>query len=684
MSFPLRRPASATLWLLLWLLLGTVHVTQAIWTSGFADLPAGLGDGRFNHLVLEHGYQSWRGHYDWMSPGQFFPVRDTLGWSDTHAGTLPFYIGFRAVGFDPELAMQAWYLVCAALNVASAVFLLRRLGLTARWAPPVAVGAFAGLPMVWTTGTHPQLLPLFPTLWAAAHAVTWAHDRQAWRGLAVVGGLAWQFAAAPYLAFFAAFIGAVAGVVCLLLKPTADAAPSAAAPPRFVKFGHLFLAGAGVVAGAVNVRVYAHAVQSGVGRPMHELIDLAPRWSSWFAAPPGHWLYPAAWPAGDAAFGERLLLGGFLPWIGGLAALVVGLRRGASATARRAGVLAVTAWVTVLFFTSWPGEHSPWLWLGERIEPLRAFRAAGRIGGLVHALFFAASGLLLMLLWIGGRRTVAGISLALLLLETTAIRQPHYGVAEAQGRRDALVEAWEAAGDGPILAWAPGFTNQSMPAQNLDAWAAALAKHRVTLNGYSGGAPGSHQLFIWNPNEHTVGALLTQLDIPRDEVSIVTRLPAGTADRIGYEFRDARVLQPLEDFDLQPTAWDLLVPPERFVFEQIVFYQFTPNAKVEFRLPDAARRVTFQTGPRPGSWNNGGNSDGYALRWKVLATDGRVLEAHEEIVNPRDNPADRGFAPRRIELPAGTQRRLILETGPGPSGSNNWDWPLIGRLRVEH
>ncbi len=684
MPSPSRRLSSAAVcWPLLWVLLGTIHVTQAIWTSGFSALPADLGDGRFNHLVLEHGYLSWRGVYEWLSPGQFYPTTHTLGWSDTHLGTLPIYIIARIFGANAEHAMQVWYLVCAGANMLAGIALLRRLGVDRRWAPPLAVGAFGGLPMAWATGTHPQLLPIFPALWAAQHGVAWFQTREGWRWFAITGGLAWQFAAAPYLAFFTGLLATLAfGLGRIIGVNSETGGQSRGVTGRRVKFCHLMLAGVGLVAGGVSLWIYSQARGHGVSRPLNELAELAPTLGAWFAAPRGHWLYPAGWPGGEAAADERLLLGGFLPWIGAVFALALGFKRSATAPLRLAAALTATALVTVLVFTTWPGEISLWLTLAEVIEPLRAFRAAGRIAGLVHALLFTATGLLLWTWAKAGHPRLATALIATLLLETVAIDQHRTPVADLHARRDAIVQAWAEAGDHPVLAWAPGYTNQSTAALHLDAWAAAMATGRVTVNGYSGWTPASHQLFYWSPNAANASALVGDQNLDPATASIVTTLDAAAAKRTGYEFFTSRSLQHLEGFDLQPSAWDLLVAPERFAFEGTVFYQFTPNAKVTFRLPDEVGTVSLLTGPRPGSWSDGGNSDGYDLRWRVVDADGSVLSQHAEVINPRDQPTDRGFQARVITAPTGIGRRLILETGPGPSGLNNWDWPLFGRLRV--
>lgn len=48
----------------IWMLAATFHVTQGIWTSGWDDYLGDEVDGRLNNLLLEHGYQSLLGNYD--------------------------------------------------------------------------------------------------------------------------------------------------------------------------------------------------------------------------------------------------------------------------------------------------------------------------------------------------------------------------------------------------------------------------------------------------------------------------------------------------------------------------------------------------------------------------------------------------------------------------------------------
>ncbi len=137
----------------MWAIAATVYVTQGIWASGWDDYLGDEVDGRLNNLLLEHGYQSLLGNYDFESPGQFFPTRGTIAYSDMHIGTLPLYAIGRFVGLSVEGAYQCWTVSIALLNCLAFLLLLRALKVP--WAlvgPMVFLGAspaslvvFAGL-----------------------------------------------------------------------------------------------------------------------------------------------------------------------------------------------------------------------------------------------------------------------------------------------------------------------------------------------------------------------------------------------------------------------------------------------------------------------------------------------------------------------------------------------------------
>ena len=672
-------------WTVIWMVGAVIHLTQAIWFSSWQAVPGGLGDGRFNHLVLEHGYLSLLGYYDWLSPGQFYPVTHTLGWSDTHLGTLPIYLIPRLLGASPHLAWQLWFVICATLNLITGYQLLRKLGVSSWWLGPTLFAAFAGSITVWMVGIHPQLLPVFPALWAFSNLLGYLRSKERWQFFAFIGGMLWQMAAAPYLAFFTGLFGL--GVIALQSISVGKfpfrefATPSAARPP---KPGLILLTLAGAGLGLISIWIYVTAIKSGQGRPFQEVIDLAPTWASWFSSSPVSVWYPTAWPAHVSDHSEQVLFSGFLPWVLGAFAIGLGWKNRRDPLGRSIFGFGAAAMLTVLFFVRWPNGFSCWLMLAEWFEPLRAFRASGRVAIFTHMGMVIAGGLLLsghlLKSWKPGTRLLL---LLVLVGEGLTYQQPRYQITEAQNRIDAIRTAWASAGDRPILAFAPGHTNQLNTHLQLDAWATALATRRHTLNGYSGGSPTHHTSFLWNPDESQARGLQQSLNIPADQISFVTQLSPSDAKSTGYEFLESQALQFLHDFDLQPTQWELFSPLESFTFEDQVYYQFTPPSVIRFELPDSTNEVEFLNGLRPGAFNNGGDSDGYSLNLRVETNTGTVLSESEEFINPRDNADQRGFLPLSYSLPSGSNRVMVITLGPGPDNSNAWDWPLIGRLRLQ-
>jgi len=679
---PLPSARRLNAWTVCWIVVGVIHLTQAIWLSGGASLPGGLGDGRFNNLVLEHGYQSVRGDYNWSSPGQFHPVQHTLGMSDSHVGTLPIYALARAVGFSTERAMQFWFILISCLNLVLAAKLLRELKLTESLVGPIAFAAFAGVPWVWMTGTHAQLLPIFPALWGLIHLNRFATGRNPRELLIVAAAFLGQFAAGPYLAFFTVFAAGVA----TLIATASRIMPRLSAAPHPIAISNWMFACVGAGFGAINLWVYSRAVNSGMGRPMQEVIDLSPTWASWLSASPAHTWWPTGLPGGSPEFSEHVLFSGLLPILLSIGVLIWGLRNRHQSAGALALILSSTAWALILITVRWPGGFSLWVELAEKIEPLRAFRAIGRIHILTHALMLGGIGFAFTALIRSGSRGLsqtAGVLLAVTILEGIGSRQPAYTVHEAQSRRDALVHAWALAGDKPVLAFAPGYTNQPDPHIQLDAWSAALSTGRHTINGYTGGAPLSHLRFIWNPSAEQANALIDSLDVPASEVSVVSRYADEVADSLGIEYRDQRALAHLEGFDLQPISWQLFTPLETFRIDEKVYYQFTPPCTVTFRIPNTVSSIRLQTGMRSGAFTGDNDSDGYRFTVRIVDASATVLSEESEMINPRDHADQRGLLARSYTLPRGDSRQLVLEFGSGPANSNAWDWPLLGELKVE-
>ena len=107
-------------------LLGTAAWQRPLLASGLDRIPGDRGDARANVYLVEHWYQVFRGHAELFSPGMFYPVKGTIGYSETmfvHA--LP-YSGLRVAGMDMFSALAVPLVLFNFLNYAACFFLLRR------------------------------------------------------------------------------------------------------------------------------------------------------------------------------------------------------------------------------------------------------------------------------------------------------------------------------------------------------------------------------------------------------------------------------------------------------------------------------------------------------------------------------------------------------------------------------
>lgn len=105
------------------------------WFSGFDRIMGDTGDARLIIYLHENWYQSLLGHASWRDPAFYYPLKDTLGLSDTFLLWQVVYAPLRALGADPFLAFQLVLIVLSALGFATFYLVCRTL-----WHPPVWVG----------------------------------------------------------------------------------------------------------------------------------------------------------------------------------------------------------------------------------------------------------------------------------------------------------------------------------------------------------------------------------------------------------------------------------------------------------------------------------------------------------------------------------------------------------------
>jgi hypothetical protein len=106
--------------------LGTYQFHIAIFSSGFDLFPGDRGDARSFVYLAEHWHQVLIGHGDLLSPSMFYPVKGSLGYTDTFvAQALPYSL-LREAGFDMFSALAVPVILLNFLNYISCFILLSR------------------------------------------------------------------------------------------------------------------------------------------------------------------------------------------------------------------------------------------------------------------------------------------------------------------------------------------------------------------------------------------------------------------------------------------------------------------------------------------------------------------------------------------------------------------------------
>lgn len=511
------------------------HAGQCIFL--WNGIPGDLADARLVNCILEHVHQWMRGYTNLFSPGQFYPVQGTLVYSDSHFGTALFYAFFRSLGLSMESAYQGWLLTVLTANASALAFLLHRLKVSPWIGSPLVVFGTASFALVYKTG-HSQILPMFAFIISLSFFIQFLRNADA-RALAwSVLWFGYQNACYFYHGYFMLIIFAVLFALFACFQLGRNWARSVIAS---CKENWRFL----VVALAITLIVvaalyYPYAVFSRAAgtRPFEELVQLAPNPGAWFSASSYSAFYPhQTFYKPRANLGEHTLFAGWLI----LGALLFGaglaFRRRHDKDVVFGCVLAGACVVIAAGFTSWGDPGNLYLKVAEMVPSMRAFRSFSRIAYLLIVLEAAAAALLLNAFYRSSRSAGPKI-LALVLafaisIESLSLGQSHYLKSVSEARASALARAWQAAGDRPILIFAPGFTNQEGVFINTDCWQAALRTHRRSVNGYSGNEPPTHAAFLRALTVEQAAALLDRFHIPRSDVSLVTDWSAKDKDLLG-------------------------------------------------------------------------------------------------------------------------------------------------------
>ena len=79
----------------------------------------------------------------------------------------------------------------------------------------------------------------------------------------------------------------------------------------------------------------------------------------------------------------------------------------------------------------------------------------------------------------------------------------------------------------------------------------------------------------------------------------------------------------------------------------------------------------------------GTGSDGIEIVVEFEHPDLRLERLFDRLMDPRNNPGDRGPQTTRVKLPLENSGRIIVRVGPGPKSNTAFDWAYLGDLRAQ-
>jgi hypothetical protein len=321
---PEHRRSLVVPWLALLIGLATVYSPTLL--SFGARVQTDLGDTRFVHFLLEHGWRALTGSGSYWDLPIFYPDgHNTLAWSENLTGVAPLYWLWRAVGFSEDAAFQLWLPTLTTLNFVAGYFLLRRPLALSRVASSVGAWLFAFAALRTNQMAHQQLMPVFFSAWAV-HALVRLHQTKRWGWAALAGAaVGGQLVASVYLGWFLVFGLGLFGLCGLSV-----------ACQRAMFWRHAFSA---VVAGALFLPIYVHYRSTGFHWTYEDAAPYVAQWRDFLRFGPGSWL-----SSDDTNIEHRLGLG-----LVTAAASVAGL-----VLSRRWDLLRASAALCVLAVMCWP------------------------------------------------------------------------------------------------------------------------------------------------------------------------------------------------------------------------------------------------------------------------------------------------------------------------------------------
>ncbi len=502
-----------------------LHLLMPMLTSGGDAVPGDLGDSRLNNLILEHGYLSLLGYYEYSSPGQFFPVQNTLYFSENLLASLLFYVPFRELGITEMASFQLMLIVTILLNTISFYFLLSILKIDQWISLPIVFFSLSFFGWI-SQLVHPQLLPVYPFILSLSFLFSWIETSKFKHLTFFLGSLVWQHLSSIYLGVFSTCIAISLVSILFFFSESTKRNIIKSVKRDFKKI--VLVVSTCVLSLILLYRPYASISSNHGTNPIQDIETLSPTFGSWFSAPEQSYLYGKQSFVRDASIPvEVQLFGGWLIWPILAAIFCFPGRFGACKNYPAALAMVCTIMLAMAGITAWHlsgGLWSPYLALCRVFPALKAIRAVGRISLLLHILAGTSAAVLLQCLADRRNRNfrIAAVALAFAMaVEGLSTPGLSFSKTAAEQRLEPLLAGVPDGSAPAIIAYLTRPDTEPVLFSHLDAWMAAMRRRTVTVNGYSGRYPESHEAFYNRPDRATLAELLARFGIDPARVIVV-------------------------------------------------------------------------------------------------------------------------------------------------------------------
>jgi hypothetical protein len=490
--------------------IGMYLVPVRMMRPDLSSIPGNIGDARLNNYFLEHGYKWLSGQEAsfWDAPF-FYPITQSMSFSDNLLGTLPVYSIFRFLGYDRETSFQLWFFAVFTLNYFICAYVLRRLSLNALGA---ASGAFLfafSLPVIARIG-HSQLLPRFMIPVAFYFSMRY-FEKPAYRPLVYAClAIVAQFYCSMYMGFFL-----VLGLMALFVShimPQKDRIPwlhAMLGETYRTIITRLLIVFIAVLSLVPLILTYRKASAEFGYRSWAEIAQMLPRVTSYFYPASGSLLWGWLTPIGNTLpmSWEHQIFVGALPLAALILAPILYFRNRAEPLLKTGMLAFVTVALLVLLTLYFASSSGSSLYkIVMHLPGMGAIRAVARIILMVLFPLSIVTGVVLTKL--SEQRTIVKRSLAkfafslivvtVLVCDQNVIAAHYdtYSKSAAQARSLAVERLVREKGpSAKVFSYMPERSSDPPYAVHLDAMLAAQDLNMATVNGYSGNFPRDYDFF---------------------------------------------------------------------------------------------------------------------------------------------------------------------------------------------